>query len=191
MIQKFNDAVKTVYGELDNCIILGLTGRTGSGCTTTSKILETKRFQDLTLPTPKSYDYKDVEERKYQIVYRFIKNNWSPFTTIEVSSIILSFVLEKNKDEFIKFIENLTVEGDLYNFHIGGKKDLLSRLNSFEHIFGKKLNKINDDIMSLDDREIEEYYNYFIKTIKNFKKAFYNVLSEFSCYENKKAIFIN
>ena len=75
MSKSYNTAVKKVYEELNDCIILGLTGRTGSGCTTASKILETPSFDELHLSTPKTYDFKNIEERKYQIIHRFIKHN--------------------------------------------------------------------------------------------------------------------
>lgn len=187
MIKKYDEAVKNVYSELNDCIILGLTGRTGSGCSTASNILRTENFAGLTLPTPKTFDFKNAEERKYQIIHKFMKSNWCPFTVIEVSSVILSFVLEKEKDEFIQFVENLKSEGDMYNFRIGGKKDLINRLKGFEHLFGKNYTKINNESIELEDNEIDEYYKYFVKTINGYKKAFYGVLSEFSCYESKKS----
>ncbi len=189
VINSYNEAVKNVYQELDNCIIIGLTGRTGSGCSTTAKILQTKKFDDLTLPTPKTHDFIDIDERKYQIVHRFIKNNWHPFTIIEVSSIILSFVLEKSWDEFYEFLDSLTIEGDSHNFHIGGKKELFNKLGSFSNLFNKKFEKINLEEMFLEDDEIDEYYHYFIDTINSYKKAFNGVLREFSCYESKKSNF--
>ncbi|MEE1505244.1 MAG: dCMP deaminase [Acutalibacteraceae bacterium] len=189
MTNSFNEAVKNVYQELDNCIILGLTGRTGSGCSTTAKILQTEKFKDLTLPTPKTHDFKDIEERKYQIVHRFIKNNWCPFTVIEVSSVILSFVLEKSWEEFSEFMNSLTIEGDSHNFHIGDKKELFNKLKSFEYLFGKDFSKMNLENMALTEDEIDEYYRYFIETINGYKKAFNEVLREFACYESKKSNF--
>ena len=38
------EAVRHTYRERNKVIIVGLTGRTGSGCTTLSKILATKKF---------------------------------------------------------------------------------------------------------------------------------------------------
>ncbi len=188
MSKSYNTAVKKVYEELNDCIILGLTGRTGSGCTTASKILETPSFDELHLSTPKTYDFKNIEERKYQIIHRFIKHNWYAFSTIEVSSIILSFVLEKKSSEFVAFLENLTGEENVYNFHIGGLKDLINRLDTLKHLFEQKYLEINN-VEKLSDEKIEEYYNYFIVYVKNYKNAFYELMSDFSCYESQKSNF--
>lgn len=188
MSLNYTNAVKKVYEELNDCIIIGLTGRTGSGCTTVSKILETKNFEELHLSTPKTYDFKNIEERKYQIIHRFMKHNWVPFSTIEASSIILSFVLEKTNHEFITFLEELTNEENTYKFHIGGIKDLIIRLSRFEHLFNKSMPKI-DNISELSDKEIEKYYDYYTMSIKTYKKAFYDLLSDFSCYESQKSNF--
>lgn len=186
---KYDKAIRTAYSELNNCIILGLTGRTGSGCTTTSKILETKKFKDLTLPTPKTRDFINVEERKYQIIHTFMNNNWEPFTTIEASSVILSFVLEKSLDDFKKFIEKLTEVGDNYNFHIGDIRELYKKLDGFESLFNNDYCKIDSNIIELNDSEIKDYYIYFTKTINHNKKTFYELLSDFSCYESQKSNF--
>ena len=39
--------VNEMYRGKKDLIILGLTGRTGSGCSTIAKILESKEFKDL------------------------------------------------------------------------------------------------------------------------------------------------
>lgn len=189
MTNKFNDAVKNVYQELDDCIILRLTGRTGSGCTTTATILKTNKFKELTLPTPKTHEFINTEERKYQITHRFMKNNWQPFTVIEVSSVILSFVFEKKIVEFEHFIENLTEESEVYNFRIGGKKDLLNKIKKFEHLFSNKFPEIDKEKMNLSDEDVDKYYKYFVGSINNYKKAFYDELINFSCFESKKSNF--
>ena len=41
------EVVKQIYKLRQNFILIGLTGRTGSGCSTVAKILETENVQDL------------------------------------------------------------------------------------------------------------------------------------------------
>lgn len=65
-MKSYKESVDKVYEKIDNCIIIGLTGRTGSGCTTTSKILETSKFECLALSSPKKRDFNDEE---YTIEY--------------------------------------------------------------------------------------------------------------------------
>jgi len=46
------------------------------------------------------------EERKYSIIKRFVKNNWSPFIWIKIKDIITSFILEVDKEKFTDYISN-------------------------------------------------------------------------------------
>lgn len=41
------EVIKQIYKLRQNFILLGLTGRTGSGCSTVAKVLETENVQDL------------------------------------------------------------------------------------------------------------------------------------------------
>ena len=73
-ITTFN-AVKHTYDERNNMIIIGLTGRTGSGCTTLSKILSSKNYKQLDLPEFHSHNYRCIEDRKDYIVDRFLRRD--------------------------------------------------------------------------------------------------------------------
>ena len=52
---KTSEAIRNIYDEREKFIIIGLTGRTGSGCTTVSKLLENNQFDKLNLHKPKNY----------------------------------------------------------------------------------------------------------------------------------------
>ena len=70
-------AVEKLFSERKDFIIIGLTGRTGSGCTYVSKYLS-QSFEDLQPPKADSVSKKDMdcENRQYQIVYDYAKENW-------------------------------------------------------------------------------------------------------------------
>ena len=78
-----------------------MTGRTGSGCTTVSKILSTEIFEELNLHEPKTTDFDTNEQRKYQIVYSYIKQHWSPFFRISMTDVIFSFIIQESFDNLI------------------------------------------------------------------------------------------
>ena len=63
-------AIQKLYDNRQKFILIGLTGRTGSGCTSAAKILSSK-FQDIKLPQP--YSCQTNEDRKYKIIYKFSK----------------------------------------------------------------------------------------------------------------------
>ncbi len=75
MMQNYSSAVKTAFDHVGNFILLGLTGRTGSGCTTAARILSNK----TTFINHTSKIYKTPNDlRKLKIVERnsiFVINN--------------------------------------------------------------------------------------------------------------------
>ena len=50
------EVVKQIYKLRQNFILMGLTGRTGSGCSTVAKVLGTENVQDL------KSNYRDFNE---------------------------------------------------------------------------------------------------------------------------------
>ncbi len=91
-----SEALENVYAESSKFIILGMTGRTGSGCSTAARILSEK---DIRLPeTSKIYDSEN-DKRKYKIIRSYIKGNWKPFINIQMRVVITGILLELNFDE--------------------------------------------------------------------------------------------
>lgn len=69
--------LKSVYAEKDDFIIIGLTGWTGSGCSTVADILAKSNFRDIKLPDVNILSGN--EKRKSLIVNNFISQNWKGF----------------------------------------------------------------------------------------------------------------
>ena len=67
------EAIKSLYSQREKFILVGLTGRTGSGCTTVSEILAKQSINDLDLRSYKTCDYNNADERKYSVIYRYMK----------------------------------------------------------------------------------------------------------------------
>lgn len=185
-MKSYKESVDKVYEKIDNCIIIGLTGRTGSGCTTTSKILETSKFECLALSSPKKRDFNDVEERKNAKIYKYMKKEWSQFVTIEASSVILSFVLERSYNDFEKFIDSLCSKEKNPQFRIVGYDELKRKMEGLKSIFDNKI----DFSKEANADEIDEIYNYFIRTLKEYKKTFFDIFIEYSGYEISKSNFV-
>jgi deoxycytidylate deaminase len=92
MATELTAGIDLAYAERSDLVVLALTGRTGSGCSTTAKILSTN-FQDISLALD---EVAGIEARKLGIVASFAESNWVPFDCITVSSVIWSFVIETN-----------------------------------------------------------------------------------------------
>lgn len=86
-------AIGRIYGDDDDFIVLGLTGRTGSGCSTVANILRSKadkiRHSLFSGENPASN-----EQRKERIINRHFKTTWSPFLLLQVRAIITTFLLD-------------------------------------------------------------------------------------------------
>lgn len=161
-----NSVVDDLYRLRRNFAIVGLTGRTGSGCTTVSKILENELFDDINAPMP-SVKQEGIsnDERKYKIVYNFVKENWQQFFTIRASDIIFYFVLRAGFKAFITSLQKIESKGKE-----GTDKN---NLNEIEHKFSNlktdfngKNQKVNEIETFLANRE-----SYLLRYEKDEKKT--------------------
>ena len=144
------DAINSLYRQRDRLIIIGLTGRTGAGCTTVSKILSYDSLQKLDLKSYKTCDFVSADERKYSIVYRFMKegNRWKPFNVIEASSVIFSYILEQPFSALWKFVEQLSIEGK-----INGVDNLKDNLEEFFSSKDRGETRLADIILNEEERQ--------------------------------------
>jgi deoxycytidylate deaminase len=102
-------AVQKIYNHDDDFVLLGLTGRTGSGCSTVAKILQS-RVEDIRHSLFSGADPTSNEQRKERLIYRYFKENWEPFLLIRVRSILTTFLLRHEAEDAALFIENVLVE---------------------------------------------------------------------------------
>ena len=97
-----NPVIDRVFQLRENFVIIGLTGRTGSGCTTVAEKLATKEWKEL------KSNYKDFNSqpidnvvRKNRIVHRYLKDHWKqPFDVISASDIIFYYALKESFEDF-------------------------------------------------------------------------------------------
>jgi len=99
-----NNIVDSIYRLRQSFLIIGLTGRTGSGCSTIAKLLSGE-FADLYAPDPCDYIAPHPnEKRKYSMVYNYLQKQWKCFEVISASDMLFFFVLLEGFDNFIKAI---------------------------------------------------------------------------------------
>jgi len=106
-----HSAIDTIYRKDDELIIIGLTGRTGSGCSTVAKILCSSKDQIrhslLEGSTPLSND-----GRKRKIIAHHFDTTWTKFQLIQVRSVITLMLVEQQVESVIeKLSEWLSDEG--------------------------------------------------------------------------------
>lgn len=101
-------SIETLYTNRRKFVVIGLTGRTGCGCSTTARMLSNS-IDKIKLPKPSREN--DNEERKYRVCYDFIKKNWENFIWIQIKDIITSFILDNDYVTFKDYAVNVLTKG--------------------------------------------------------------------------------
>lgn len=100
--------LKELYKHRTDFTIIGLTGRTGSGCSQISDLLS-KDFNNLSNGLREADSFSDpVFKRKFEIAknYSSYGNNWEQYDIIEYKKVLLLYIVKKTGSDFIK-IRNL------------------------------------------------------------------------------------
>jgi deoxycytidylate deaminase len=99
-------AIGRIYGDDDDFIILGLTGRTGSGCSTAAKILQSN-IEGIRHSLFSGENPDSNEQRKERILLRHFRASWTPFLLIQVRALITTFLLDAEIKDAIAYFQEL------------------------------------------------------------------------------------
>lgn len=94
MSNYLHSAIDTIYRKDDELIIIGLTGRTGSGCSTVAKILCSQK-NSIRHSLLDSSSKMSNDARKRRIVAHHFNITWQPFQLIQVRSVITLLLVEQ------------------------------------------------------------------------------------------------
>lgn len=189
----YNDAITKLFSEKEKLVIIGLTGRTGSGCSTAANILS-KEYSQLDLQYDKCIGSIPAHQYKFEIIREYISsdNRWLPFTKIEGSCVILSYIFSEKSstenccDTLIGYLTKLQKATDNISFQIDNFDDLVKEIQGLEYIF-KAVQKLPLKNLNINEpNDIEPYYNLYIEKFPEYKARFRKILSKYSCYEEKK-----
>ena len=173
--------VDSIYKLRQTFLIIGLTGRTGSGCTTIAKLLGGK-FENLYAPVPEFYDAPHPnEKRKYTIVYTFLQKQWKEFEVISASDMLFFFILLEGYDKFIKaIVTSVKDSSQNINIDLGGslkeefdKASITAKeINVFlEKRESYKLKDADDDRKKELIQKIETYKLFILNGIHELRKS--------------------
>lgn len=164
-----NTIVDSIYKLRQSFLIIGLTGRTGSGCSTIAKLLSGK-FEDLYAPSPCDYAAPHPnEKRKYSIVYNFLQKHWKKFEVISASDMLFFFILLEGYDNFIKAITTSEKDSAIEKTPFNLGDDLQARFEKASAI-AKEIDDFIDkrESYKLKDK-IDEDKLEFAKIIEGYK----------------------
>ena len=106
MMEEKSKLMTEALRQHEEFLVIGLTGRLGSGCSEAAGILGST-FEQIALPPiyPGDLGLKDDRERDLRILYRYASHHWQKFDIIRVRTVIASFLL-RQFDEFLEDIND-------------------------------------------------------------------------------------
>lgn len=104
---------REIYRHRKNFIILGLTGRTGVGCSTAAEILSNEKDNIIFLKNDPTENLD--ESRKRAIISNHFDKTWKPFTLIRVRDVICTYILECSFEEINAYFSTISKSLDLAN----------------------------------------------------------------------------
>lgn len=179
--EEVSQALENVFDESSNFIIIGLTGRTGSGCSTSASILSS---DELPLPDIGNSHYKGNEVRKYRIVKKYIDKKWKPFNWLQVRTVITRYLLEVNFSEFIQLASKiLNVNQTDVREHISDFKEQYEeahdKVKQFIDIEENSIHEINNKkqlAYELYFKWLPEFSNQLRKYLKKISYGAYTAI---------------
>lgn len=171
--------IEQLFRMRNRFIVIGVTGKTGSGCTTVASILSKDRHELGSIDASFGNDKCSIESREWSIVSRFYQKNWKKFHHIRVKDIISTFILESKFDEAHQYIKT-TFDIDISEFK-----------TTYECFFEKNiiLNEFlkTDNALLYNAEEPAE-----IEKIKDTRVAIKNyILSEIQQFSDKIKLFLD
>lgn len=158
-MNSLNLAVKKVFDERSKFIVFGLTGRTGSGCSTTAELLAND-FDGFSPPAQINCEKMTESDRQYNICHEYLKNNWGRFFVIKAADVISSFILEHSFDDFLRSYlsvlkdPNINIDHHLNEYKAKFEKSNIARLRVKEKI---QSDIIDDEVFDFNFKELSDF----------------------------------
>ncbi|WP_160288812.1 anti-phage dCTP deaminase [Pseudomonas knackmussii] len=172
---KNSQMISSLFLERSKFVVIGLTGRTGSGCTTAANILESK---DPEFPKNPQFEHKGspfysgLDSRRYEILSKYATENFHQFISIKVSDLISSYLLLLTTEEASDFISSQDKSIPKTKIKKILKEGRFTKnfiIQKFHKILGSLLD--HSKAVSLEDAEKLNFIR-FLKLIRKFTRDF-------------------
>lgn len=155
---KQEKTIRNILSQREDFVVVGLTGRMGSGCSKVAEVLATP-YEEMKFPHPipqKGQESLSEEGRTLRILADYAESHWVKFDVIRVGAVIASFIL--NDDSAF-----------LFDLSRGGEKTELQRCQKefrfavlkdcYIHTveIGKKYNLLDEKQKNEDDNQEKLY----------------------------------
>lgn len=159
--------VSQIFSHRESFIVIALTGRTGSGCSTVANLLTSENISKIEFPVIPNNNIKH-DDRTNRIITTWIAENWHPFTKIQVSQIILLLLLASDTSEALSAITkyNAIIEvGQLkaiFEQHYQASKRALDTLS---------------DIKSANKDAIEQSFTFILNELPDISSSIKSIIN--------------
>lgn len=156
MAQK--NTIHDILTQREDFMVIGLTGRMGSGCSKVADVLATP-FEEMNFPHPTPQPGMrslTEEERAVRIIAEYAEAHWLKFDVVQVGAIIATFILN-NDSRFINDLNN----GDILDRRSSLRKTYREGLLES---FYRELVKLGKDCGLLGKDQNTEYIKLFKTT---------------------------
>ena len=182
--------INSVFQLRENFVVIGLTGRTGSGCTTIAEKLATKEWMEL------KSNYKDFNSqpinndvRKNRIVHCFLMEHWKqPFDVISASDIIFYYALKEEFNVFANSLAKANIEPDEKSKYEQSKSSVDTAMRSELDNMIYEFNALHEKVLRCEDFLSKEDYgnsdnlellrDIVFKEIKKFRENLESILTK-------------
>lgn len=182
-----------LYSLRRDFTVIGVTGRTGSGCSVISSILENKIeiFKDEIRNVNEIED--KIFQRKYSICKNYIehKNNWIPFEVIKYKDVLLFYIINKYGGDLIKMKELfskyfLEYKGDDNTTEVKNILNKIINLNKTKEykLLIDEIKEFKDFKNSFNEIELKKLNRLFFEpSFKNYANEIFTVLEDNGYYK--------
>lgn len=182
-----------LYSLRRDFTVIGVTGRTGSGCSIVSNILESS----IDALKNEIRDVDQIEDkifqRKYSICKNYIehKNNWIPFEVIKYKDVLLFYIINRYGGDLNKMKELLSKyylekKGDNNKIEVKNILNKIINLNKTEEyrLLVEEIKEFKDFKKSFHEIELEKLNRLFFEpSFKNYANEMFKVLEENGYYK--------
>lgn len=185
-----------IYSLRDNFLVIGLTGKNSAGCTKIANLLSIRTFDEFLEKNgnrrsvePKYNNFKHNSERKYRIVYNFLKDNWKPFKIINYNKVLFYIIMNEPFDDFINFLSNFKDKLDfskeivdlktLKDDYLKIQNKRFKQLKNISTIFTFVGKAKNFDVSKNIDY-LQLYYTFYTPDFHTFSNRVHKILKKYS-----------
>jgi len=183
-----------IYQLRSDFTVIGITGRTGSGCSEVAMQLA-KGFEDgKDFEDPLPFPFPHNSYRKYRIIYDYAKVNFRPFSLIKYKDVLLLFLLEHSFAEFIGFLQSEELNKEFAQSKFIIKPDFTEEIEELTK-FRQEFEDLSESYRNIDTAKLREnnrweaFYSFFFEgRFKEFSSNIYSVLKTKSLLKRNKAL---